>query len=145
MIYLKSMIIRKKGKRNPLCHPGKIVTSRTKVLRNSYNPARWFKQIKRTVSFAVTTRFNPNHQSIAIYNSHIFNGRKTTIKDQPIHCKYTEVFFYYLCVRQYFYINPTYSKCCYCNVSKLSDYHKIARSFTLFSLRKCMQLHHFIS
>ena len=33
---------------------------------HSYAPARWFKQIKRTVSFDVTTRFNPNQQSIAI-------------------------------------------------------------------------------
>ena len=50
-----------------------------KMLRNSYNPARWFKQIKRTVSFDVTTRFNPIQQSTAMYNSHIFNGRNTTI------------------------------------------------------------------
>ena len=49
------------------------------LLRNSYNPALWFKQIKRTVSFDVTTRFNPIQQSTAIYNSHIFNGRNTTI------------------------------------------------------------------
>ena len=34
-----------------------------------------------------------------------------------------------------------YSKSTYCNVSKLSDYYKIARSFTLFSLRKYMQDH----
>ena len=33
---------------------------------HSYDPARWFKQIKRTVSFDVTTRFNLNQQSIAI-------------------------------------------------------------------------------
>ena len=37
-----------------------------------------------------------------------------------------------------------YSKSSHCNVSKLSDYYKIARSVTLLSLRKCMQLHHFI-
>ena len=49
------------------------------LLCNSYNPARWFKQIKRTVSFDVTTRFNLIQQSTAIYNSHIFNGRNTTI------------------------------------------------------------------
>ena len=68
------------------------------VLRNSYNPARWFKQIKRTVSFDVT-RFNPNQQSTAKYN-HIFNGRNTTINDQLStklndqlkHSKYTVVF-----------------------------------------------------
>ena len=42
-------------------------------------PLRWFKQIKRTVSFNVTTRFNPIQQSTAMYNSHIFNGRNTTI------------------------------------------------------------------
>ena len=35
------------------------------------------------------------------------------------------------------------SKSSHCNVSKLSDSYNIARSFTLFSLRKCMQLHHF--
>ena len=52
------------------------------LLRNSYNPARWFKQIKRTVSFDVTTRFNPIQQSTGKYNSHIFNGHKTTINDQ---------------------------------------------------------------
>ena len=49
------------------------------LLRNSYNPARWFKQIKRTVSFDVTTRFNPIQQSTAMYNSHILNVRNTTI------------------------------------------------------------------
>ena len=60
----------------------KSVTNKTCVeftkdwLRNSYNPTRWFKQIKRTVSFEVTTQFNANQQSIAIYNSHIFSGRK---------------------------------------------------------------------
>ena len=52
------------------------------LLRNSYNPARWFKQIKRTLSFDVTTPFNPIQQSTAKYNSHIFNGRNTTINDQ---------------------------------------------------------------
>ena len=49
------------------------------VLRNSYNPARWFKQTKRTVSFDVKARFNPIQQSTAMYNSHIFNSRITTI------------------------------------------------------------------
>ena len=49
------------------------------MLRNSYNPARWFKQIKRTVSLDVTTRFNPNQQSTTMNNSHVFNGRNTTI------------------------------------------------------------------
>ena len=53
----------------------------TIMLRNSYNPARWFKQIKRTVSFDVTTRFNPIQQSTAMYNSHVFNGRNTTINE----------------------------------------------------------------
>ena len=69
------------------------------VLRNSYNPARWFKQIKRTVSFDVTTRFNAIQQSTAMYNSHIFNVRNTTINDQRStindqlkHSKYTVVF-----------------------------------------------------
>ena len=69
-------------------------------MRNSYNPARWFKQIKRTLSFDVTTPFNPIQQSAAKYNSHIFNGRNnTTINDQRnstddqlTHSKYTEVF-----------------------------------------------------
>ena len=42
-------------------------------------PLRCFKQIKRTVSFDVTTRFNAIQQSTAMYNSHIFNGRNTTI------------------------------------------------------------------
>ena len=42
-------------------------------------PLRWFKQIKRTVSFDVTTRFNAIQQSTAMHNSHIFNGRNTTI------------------------------------------------------------------
>ena len=42
-------------------------------------PLRWFKQIKRTVSFDVTTRFNPIQQSTAMYNSHILNVRNTTI------------------------------------------------------------------
>ena len=51
------------------------------VLRNSFNPARRFKQIKRTASFDVTTRFNPIQQSTAMYNSHILNGRNTTIND----------------------------------------------------------------
>ena len=55
-------------------------------------PLRWFKQIKRTVSFDVTTRFNPIQQSTAMYNSHIFNGRNTTINDQLKHSKYTVVF-----------------------------------------------------
>ena len=71
------------------------------MLRSSYNPARWFKQIKKTVSFDVTTPFNPIQQSTAKYNSHIFNGRNynTTINDQRnstddqvTHSKYTEVF-----------------------------------------------------
>ena len=31
-----------------------------------------------------------------------------------------------------------YSKSSHCNACKLSGYYKIARSFTLFSLRKCM-------
>ena len=48
--------------------------------------------MKKTVYFDVTSRFNPNQQSIAIYNSHIFNDRNTTIKDQLIHSKYTEFF-----------------------------------------------------
>ena len=66
----------------------KTVTNKTSVeftkdlLRNSYNPTRWFEQIKRNVSFDVTTQFNSNQQSIAIYNSHIFNGRNATINDQ---------------------------------------------------------------
>ena len=51
-------------------------------MRNSYNPARWFKQIKRTVSFDVTTPFNPIQRSTAMYNSHIFNVRNTTINYQ---------------------------------------------------------------
>ena len=93
----------------------------------------------------VTIRFNPIQQFTAMYNSRIFNGRNTTINDPLTHSKYTEVFFYYPCVRQYFYINHMYSKSFHCNVSKLSVYYKIARSFTLFSLRKCTQLHHFIS
>ena len=42
-------------------------------------PLRWFKQIKRTVSFDVTTRFNPIQQSTAMYNSHILNVRNTAI------------------------------------------------------------------
>ena len=33
----------------------------------------------------------------------------------------------------------------YTNVSTLNDYYKIARSFTIFSLRKCMHLYRFIS
>ena len=49
------------------------------LLRTSYSPARWFKQIKRTVSFDVTTPFNPIQRSTAMYNSHIFNVRNTTI------------------------------------------------------------------
>ena len=36
---------------------------------------RCFEQVKRTVSFDVTTRFNPIQQSTAMYNPHIFNGR----------------------------------------------------------------------
>ena len=52
------------------------------MLRSSFNLLRWFKQIKRTVSFDVTTRFNAIQQSTAMYNSHIFNGRNTTINDQ---------------------------------------------------------------
>ena len=67
-------------------------------------PLRWFKQIKRTVSFDVTTRFNAIQQSTAIYNSHVFNGRNTTINvtkrstindqriDQLKHSKYTVIF-----------------------------------------------------
>ena len=43
------------------------------LLPNSYNRSRWFKQIKRTVYFYVTTRFNPNKQSTAMYNSHVEN------------------------------------------------------------------------
>ena len=122
--------------------PKKTVTNKTSVeftrdlLRNSYNPTRWFEQIKRNVSFDVTTQFNPNQQSIAIYNSHIFNGRNATINDQRS-TNTLRGFFYYPCVRQYFYTNHMYSKSSHCSVSKLSDYYKIARSFTLFSLRKC--------
>ena len=53
------------------------------LLPNSYNPARWFKQIKRTVYFYVTTRFNANKQSTAMYNSHIENVtvKKTFCRD----------------------------------------------------------------
>ena len=40
---------------------------------------RWFKQVKRTVSFDVTKGFNAIQQSAAMYNSHIFNVRNTTI------------------------------------------------------------------
>ena len=40
---------------------------------------RWFEQVKRTVAFDVTTRFNPIQQSTAMYNSHILNVRNTTI------------------------------------------------------------------
>ena len=39
---------------------------------------------------------------------------------------------------------PLRTKTTHC-ISKLSDYYKIALSFTLFSLRKRMQLHHFTS
>ena len=110
-----------------------IRLSMDQILRNSYNPASWFKKIK---SFDVTTRFNPIQQSTAMYNSHIFNGRNTTINDQLIkNIPSIQWFFYYPCVRQYFYINHMYSKSSYCNVPKLSNYHKIARSFTLFSPR----------
>ena len=45
-------------------------------------PLRWFKQIKRTVSFHVTTRFNKIRRSTAMYNPHIFNGCNTTINGQ---------------------------------------------------------------
>ena len=69
-----------------------LISTCTYVLRNSFNPARWLKQIKRTVSFDVTARFNPIQQSTAMYNSHIFNGRNTTINDQLKHSKYTVVF-----------------------------------------------------
>ena len=80
---------------------GGAYTWRGLLLRSSYNPARWFKQIKKTVSFDVTTPFNPIQQSTAKNNSHIFNGRNynTTINDQRnstddqvTHSKYTEVF-----------------------------------------------------
>ena len=47
-----------------LVHANKVFDFRLYLLRNSYNPARWFKQIKRTLSSDVTTRFNPNQQSI---------------------------------------------------------------------------------
>ena len=128
-------------------------TPEKRLLRNSFNPA---PLVLTTVSFNVTTRFNPIQQSIAMYNSHIFNVRNTTIKvtkrsttnDQrstKTFQVYSGFSTYYPCVRQYFYINHMHSKCSHCNVSKLSVYYKIARSFTLFSLRKCMQLHHFIS
>ena len=116
----------------------------TSLLRNSYNPVHWFKQVKRTVSFDLTARFNPIQQSTAMYNSHIFNGRNTTINDRLTPSRVYRGFFYYPCLRKYFYINHMYSKSSHCNISKLSDYYKNARSFTLFSLRKCMQLHHFI-
>ena len=59
-----------------------ITDKHRRMLGNSYNSAHWFKQIKRPVSFDVTTRFNPIQQSTAMYNSHIFNGRNTTINDQ---------------------------------------------------------------
>ena len=107
-------------------------------------PLRWFKQIKRTVSFDVTTRFNAIQQSIAMYNSHILNARNTTInvtKRSTInstklkHSKYTVVFLLSL-RKAVFYINHMYSKSSHCNVSKLNVYYKIPRSFTLFSLRK---------
>ena len=78
--------------------PKKTVTNKTCVeftkdlLRNSYNPTRWFEQIKRTVSFDVTTQFNPNQQSIAIYNSHIFSGRNTQRSTTNDQLTRTEVF-----------------------------------------------------
>ena len=78
-------------------------------------PAHWFKQIKRTVSFDATTRFNPIQQSTAAYNSHLFNGRNTTIDDQLSYSKYTEVLLLSLC-KAYFYINHMYSKSSHCNL-----------------------------
>ena len=50
-----------------------------KSVRNSYNPARWFKQIKRTVSFDVT-RFNPTQQST--YSTVVNDQRNSTISSQ---------------------------------------------------------------
>ena len=47
-----------------LIHANKVFDFRLCLLRNSYNPAPWFKQIKRTLSSDVTTRFNPNQQYI---------------------------------------------------------------------------------
>ena len=99
-------------------------------------PAHWFKQIKRTVSFDVTTRFNPIQQSTAAYNSHLFNGRNTTIN---YHILSIQRFCYYPCVRHIFTVIT-------CTVKvPIVIYYKSACSFPLFSLRKCMELHHFIS
>ena len=52
---------------------------RTRCCGILLTPLRRFKQIKRTVSFDVSTRLNAIQQSTAMYNSHIFNGRNTTI------------------------------------------------------------------
>ena len=139
---LKNLIVFHAISEYSTAYQKKTVTNKTSVeftkdlLRNSYNPTRWFEQIKRNVSFDVTTQFNSNQQSIAIYNSHIFNGRNATINDQRSTNTYRG-FFYYPCVRQYFYSNHMYSNSSHCSVSKLSDYYKIARSFILFSQRKC--------
>ena len=106
-------------------------------MRNCYNPVRWFKQIKRTLSFDETTRLNPNQQSIGytILTSTVVTQR-SSIKDQrSTNILSIQRFFYYPCVRQYFYINHLYRKSTHRSVSNLSDYYKIARSFTLFSLR----------
>ena len=52
------------------------------VLRNFYNPLAGSNKPRRTVSFGVKARFNPIQLSTAMYNSHIFNSRNTTINDQ---------------------------------------------------------------
>ena len=104
---LKNLIVFHAISEYSTAYQKKPVTNKTSVeftkdlLRNSYNPTRWFEQIKRNVSFDVTTQFNPNQQSIAIYNSHIFNGRNATINDQRSTNTYRG-FFYYPCVRQNF-------------------------------------------
>ena len=67
--------------------------------------------------------------------------QRSVINDQLTHSKY----FSATLRKVVFYKNHMYRKTSYCDASKLGDYYKIARSFTLFSLRKHRQLHHYIS
>ena len=63
------------------------------LFANSYNPTRWFKQIKRTVSFDVTMidfiqTNNLLRYTILTYSTVV--TQRSTINDQLSHSKYAE-------------------------------------------------------
>ena len=76
------------------------------VLRNSFNPARWFKQIKRTVSFDETTRLLLQSKNLLRCTILTYS----TILTQLTHCKYREVLLLSLRKAVFLHYRQMYSK-----------------------------------